>query len=64
MFKILFEACVCSISDFGGEVWGAHEYPSTKKLHCRAIRSYLGVTKSTPIAGLLNEMNWLDPRSN
>ena len=30
---------------------------------CRAIRAFLGLPKSTPISGLLNEINMLSPRS-
>ena len=63
VYRTLYECCVCSISDYASEVWGNHEYDSTKKLHNRAIRSFLGVPKGTPIPGLLLEMNWPDPRS-
>ena len=37
VFRTLFECCVCSISDYGGKVWGHHEYDSTQKLLNRAI---------------------------
>ena len=63
VYRTVVEACVFSISDYAGEVWGAHEYSFTKRLHSRAIRAFLGLPKNTPGAGLLAEMNWLEPRS-
>ena len=61
VFLTLYKACVCSISDYGGEVFGFCEFESTKKLHIRAARSFLGVCKSTPHAGIISELNELLP---
>ena len=47
VYKTVVEACVFSISDYAGEVWGSHEYASTKQLHTRAIRAFLGLPKGT-----------------
>ena len=63
VFKILYESCVCSVSDYGGEVIGFHEYEALEKIHNRAARSFLGVTRTTPIPGLRSELGWLEPRS-
>ena len=63
MYKILYESCVCSISDYGSEIFGFHQYDSIEKLHSRAIRAFLGVPKTAPIAGIRSEINWLEPRS-
>ena len=63
VYKILYESCVCSISDYGSEIFGFHQYDSIEKLHSRAIRAFLGVPKTAPIAGIRSEINWLEPRS-
>ena len=63
VYKTLYESCVCSVSDYGSEVHGFHQYESLEKLHSRAIRAFLGVPKSAPGAGLRSEINWLEPRS-
>ena len=63
VFKTLYDASVCSVSDYGGEIWGFKDYDVMNKIHLRALRAYLGIPKRTPIPGILSEMNWLDPRS-
>ena len=63
VYKILYESCVCSITDYGSEVLGFHEYSAREKIHTRAIRAFLGLSKNTPIPGMRAEMGWLEPRS-
>ena len=63
VFRTLFESCVCSVSDYGGEIWGYKSYESNRQLLLKAGRSYLGVPKQTAIPGLLSEINWPEPRS-
>ena len=38
VYKILYESCVCSISDYGSEILGFHQYDSIEKL----LQSYQG----------------------
>ena len=54
VFCTLYQACVCSIVDYGSEVFGFNKYDSAEKIHLRAARSFLGVNKTTPIAGILS----------
>ena len=54
---------VCSITDYGAEVLRFHEYNSRGKIHNIAVRSFLGLGKTTPIPGWRAEMGWLEPRS-
>lgn len=63
VYKKLFDSCVCSVSDYGGEIWGFKAYESNRQLQLKACRAYLGVPKQTAIPGLLSEMNWCEPRS-
>ena len=62
VFCTLYQACVCSIADYGGEVFGFGEYSSAQKIHLRAARSFLGVNKTTPIVGIISEINLLLPQ--
>ena len=63
VYKILYESCVCSITDYGAEIFGFLQYGSLEKIHSRAIRAFLGVPKTTSVAGLRSEINWLEPQS-
>ena len=63
VYSKLYESLVCSISDYGSEVLGFHEFSSLEKLHSRAIRAFIGVPRSTPVPGMRAELNWLEPRS-
>ena len=63
VYKKLFESCVCSVTDYGGEIWGYKSYESNRQLQLKACRAYLGVPKQTAIPGLLSEINWPEPRS-
>ena len=63
VFKILYESSVCSVTDYGSEIWGYKEFESIQKIQLKASRAYLGVPKQTPIPGLLSEMNWPESRS-
>ena len=63
VYKNLFESCVCSVTDYGGEIWGYKEYESIKQVQLKGARAFLGVPKQTPIPGILADLNWLEPRS-
>ena len=63
VYRKLFDSCVCSVSDYGGEIWGFKAYESNRQLQLKACRAYLGAPKQTAIPGLLSEMNWCEPRS-
>ena len=63
VFKVLFESCVCSVTDYGIEVWGYKEFESITKIQLKASRAYLGLPKQAALPGLLSELNWIEPRS-
>ena len=42
-------------------MWGFKEYDGLNRLQNRAIRSYLGTGKFTPISALTGEMGWIPP---
>ena len=61
VYSILYQACVASISEYGGEVFGFRQYDSTTKIHLRAARAFLGLPKNVTSCGLLSELDWLLP---
>ena len=62
MYSILYKACVCSISEYGSEVFGFDQYNSSFKLHLRAARAYLGLPKNVTSYGLISELDWMLPQ--
>ena len=62
-FQMLIESCVYSIIDYGMEIYGFNPHPSANSVQLRALRSFLGVKKTTPTAGIKAEMRMLEPRS-
>jgi hypothetical protein len=63
VYKLLVESCVFSIIDYGSEVIGFHSHKTTEKLQLRILRTFLGLKKSVPTAGVKSEMRWMEPRS-
>ena len=62
VYSILYQACVCSISEYASEVFGFEQYDSTFKIHLRAARAFLGLPKNVASFGLVSEVDWLMPR--
>ena len=54
-----FDSNVTPIIEHGSGVWGFKEYDGLNRLQNRAIRSYLGTGKFTPISALTGEMGWI-----
>ena len=63
VYSILYKACVCSISEYGSEVFGYEQFDSSFKLHLRAARAFLGLPKNVASFGLVSELDWLLPES-
>jgi hypothetical protein len=62
VYSILYDACVTSISDYGGEITGFNEYASSLSLHLRAIRAFIGVPKNATKPAVLSEVDWMLPK--
>ena len=45
VYQMFHEACVCSILEYGSEVFGFDDHDSALKIYLRAASSYLGVPK-------------------
>ena len=64
VYSILYKACVCSISEYGSEIFGYEKFDSSFKLHLRAARAFLGLPKNVTSFGLASEIDWLLPENN
>ena len=62
IYSILYRACVCSISQYGSEIFGYEKYDCALKLHLRAARAFLGLPKNVASFGLISELDWLLPQ--
>ena len=62
VFQTLFEALVCPVMDYGSAIWGTKKYQKCETIQNRAMRTFLGVTKATPVVGMYGELGWLPPR--
>ena len=61
IYSMLFECAVCSVSDYGAEIWGFASKESINKIQLRAARCFLGVPKHATSAGVLAEISWPEP---
>ena len=61
VYTKLYESCVCSVSQYGSEVFGYDRFDSGSKLQLRALRAYLGLPRNVTSCGLQSEFNWLLP---
>ena len=61
VYSKLVDACVNSIADYGGEIFGYSSYSSAEKLYLRAARAFIGLPKTAPNQGVISEINWLLP---
>ena len=61
VYSLLYKTCVCSVSQYGSEVFGFEQYDSLFRLHLRAARAFLGVSKNATSYGLISELDWLLP---
>ena len=47
--------------DYGSAIWGTQKCQKCEIIQNRAMRSFLGVTKATPVVGMYGELGWLPP---
>ena len=62
VYALLYEACVCSISDYSAAVTGFGSIDQMEKLHLRALRAFLGAPKNACSAAITSEFDLLIPK--
>lgn len=60
-FTKLYNGTVSPIMEYSSGVWGYKVYERLERLQYRAIRTFLGVGKFTPIPAITGEMGWTPP---
>ena len=61
-YSKLFQSGVVSVMDYAAEIWGFHDYDAPKKVTERAMRSFLGVHRFTPLPALYGDLGWIKPQ--
>ena len=61
IFTKLYCGCVQPVIDYGAAVWGQRSFSSINAVQNRAMRFFLGVSKSTPNAAIQGELAWKTP---
>ena len=54
----LYRSTVIPVLNYAAPIWGIKKYHSHELIQQRAMRTFLGVGKKTPIPGLYGEMGW------
>ena len=57
IYSLLYETCVTSISDYGGQIFGNTEQASSLNLHLGSIRAFMGVPKNAARPGIQSEVD-------
>ena len=61
IYSMLFDCTVCSVSDYGAEIWEFESRDAILKVHLRAARCFQGLPRHATSAGVLAEINWPKP---
>ena len=60
-FKAMFDAVVYPVMSYVAAAWGYTRYTKCDTVQNRAMRTFLGVSKITPIAAMYGDLNWTPP---
>ena len=59
-YSKLYDCCVAPVLDYACGAWNAGlECSKIDQIQHRAIRYYCGLPRTTPVVGLISEMNWV-----
>ena len=58
----IFKSTVVPVMDYSAGVWGYKQFDSHDKLQHKAIRTFLGVGKQTPLVALECDVGWDSPK--
>ena len=63
VFKKMFDCMVAPVQDYASEIWGVKPYACCDTTQHRAMRTYLGVGRCTPLPGLYGDLQWASPHT-
>ncbi len=58
VFRKLFDATVWATIAYGAAVWGTQKFLCIEKIQNRAMRYFLGTSRSTPNAAIAGDLGW------
>ena len=61
VYKNMYDSLVCPVMDYACEIWGVKSYSFVNTTQHRAMRTYLGVGKVTPLPAMYGDMPWITP---
>lgn len=59
VYTTLYHTLVVPIMDYAAGVWGSKLYANCEMVQNKAIRTFLGVGKFTPLPSLNGDMGWV-----
>ena len=60
-YRRMYDTLVAPVMDYAAEVWGAKNYDQCNTVQHRAMRTFLGVSRCTPVAAMYGDMQWYTP---
>ena len=60
-FKCMYDMLVAPVMDYSAPIWGATKYDFCSTTQNRAMRTFLGVGRCTPIPAIYGDMQWTTP---
>ena len=61
VYKNMYDSLVCPVMDYACEIWGVKSYSFVNTTQHRAMRTYLGVGKVTPLPAMYGDIPWITP---
>ena len=61
VYKNMYESRVCPVMDYASKIWGVKPYSCVNTTQHRAMRTFLGVGKCTPLPAVYGDMSWVTP---
>ena len=62
VYEKIFKSTVVPVMDYSAGLWGYKQFDSHDKLQLKAIRTFLGVGKHTPLVALDGDVGWDSPK--
>ena len=62
VYEKIYNSTVVPVMDYSAGVWGYKTFDSHDKLHHKALRTFLGVGKQTPLVALDGAVAWKSPK--
>ena len=62
-YRHMYDSLVAPVMDYSAEIWGTKSYDCFNTTQNRAMRTFLGVPKCTPLPAIYGDMQWTTPHT-